>query len=180
MKLTGNYIHTELTGIPDFGVPYYRPSTATTAGGPFPDFGVNRNNFYGFVNRDFYRTGQDIGTINAEVQITPDLLVTNKLRDSRSTQNYVGTLPESAGPHQCQSAVRPRRSVANPQSRFQITDVLANQTEATYKFNDGLGFKHTALAGVELDRETSSIDTYHRACLRNHDRPDSVSPAPDR
>jgi len=57
-------------------VPYYRPSTATTAGGPFPDFGVNRNNFYGFVNRDFFRTGQDIGTINAEVQITPDLIVT--------------------------------------------------------------------------------------------------------
>jgi len=35
---------------------------------------------------------------------------------------------------------------ANPQSRLQITDVLANQTEAIYKFNDGLGFKHTALA----------------------------------
>ena len=27
VKVTGNYIHTELTGIPDFGVPYYRPST---------------------------------------------------------------------------------------------------------------------------------------------------------
>ena len=57
VKITGNYIHTELNGIPDFGVPYYRPSTASTAGGPFPDFGVNRNNFYGFVNRDFFRTG---------------------------------------------------------------------------------------------------------------------------
>ena len=158
VKITGNYIHTELTGIPDFGVPYYRPSTATTAGGPFPDFGVNRNNFYGFVNRDFFRTGQDIGTLNAEVQITPDLLVTNKFRDSRSTQNYIGTLPE-APCHQCQSAVCSTLS-ANPQSRYQVTDVLANQTEATYKFNDGLGFKHTALAGVELDRETSSIDTY--------------------
>jgi catecholate siderophore receptor len=29
LKITGNYIHTELTGYPDFGVPYYRPSTAT-------------------------------------------------------------------------------------------------------------------------------------------------------
>src|SRR5581483_2945808 len=77
IKISGNYIHTELTGIPDFGVPYYRPRTSSTSGGPFPDFGVNRNNFYGFVNRDFYRTGQDIGTINAEVQVTPDLLLTN-------------------------------------------------------------------------------------------------------
>jgi len=157
VKITGNYIHTELTGIPDFGVPYYRPSTATTAGGPFPDFGVARNNFYGFVNRDFFRTGQDIGTINAEVQITPDLLVTNKIRDSRSTQNYVGTLPESPVLLNPLSA---STLTANPQSRLQITDVLANQTEATYKFNDGLGFKHTALAGVEFDRETSSIDSY--------------------
>jgi catecholate siderophore receptor len=49
---------------------------------------------------------------------------------------------------------------ANPQSRFQVTDVIANQTEATYKFNDGLGFKHTALAGVEIDRETSSINSF--------------------
>jgi catecholate siderophore receptor len=157
VKITGNYIHTELTGIPDFGVPYYRPSTATTAGGPFPDFGVNRNNFYGFVNRDFYRTGQDIGTINAEVQITPDLVVSNKFRDSRSTQNYIGTLPESPVLTNPLSA---STLSANPQSRLQITDVLANQTEATYKFNDGVGFKHTLLAGVELDRERSSIDKY--------------------
>src|SRR6202035_4269520 len=80
VKLTAGYIHTELHGLPDFGVPYYRPSLATTAGGPFPDFGVNRNNFYGFVNRDFYRVGQDIGTINGEVQITPDLTLSDKVR----------------------------------------------------------------------------------------------------
>jgi catecholate siderophore receptor len=157
VKITGNYIHTELTGIPDFGVPYYRPSTSSTAGGPFPDFGVNRNNFYGFVNRDFFRTGQDIGTINAEVQITPDLTLSNKVRESRSTQNYVGTLPESPVLTNPLSA---STLTANPQSRLQITDVFANQTEATYKFDDGLGFKHTALAGVEIDRETSSIDSY--------------------
>ena len=157
VKITGNYIHTELHGIPDFGVPYYRPSTASTAGGPFPDFGVPRNNFYGFINRDFFRTGQDIGTLNAEVQITPDLLVTNKFRDSESTQNYIGTLPES--PVLANPLSAPTLT-ANPQSRLQITDVIANQTEATYKFTDGVGFKHTALAGVEFDRETSSIDKY--------------------
>ena len=157
VKITGNYIHTELTGIPDFGVPYYRPSTATTAGGPFTDFGVNRNNFYGFVNRDFYRTGQDIGTINAEVQITPDLMLSNKVRESRSTQNYIGTLPEApvlANPLSLSTLS------ANPQSRFQVTDVFANQTEATYKFNDGFGFRHTLLGGIEYDRERSSIDKY--------------------
>jgi catecholate siderophore receptor len=153
VKVQANYIHTELTGIPDFGVPYYRPNTASTAGGPFTDFGVNRNNFYGFVNRDFYRTGQDIGTINAEVQITPDLTISNKIRESHSTQNYIGTLPESP-------ALATGTLTANPQSRYQATDVFANQTEATYKFDDGVGFKHTLLAGIEYDNERSSIDSY--------------------
>jgi catecholate siderophore receptor len=159
IKITGNYIHTELTGIPDFGVPYYRPSTSTTAGGPFPDFGVNRNNFYGFVNRDFFRTGQDIGTINAEVQLTPDLLLTNKIRESHSTQNYIGTLPES--PTLAAGAPFTAYTLtANPQSRYQATDVFANQTEATYKFGDNAGFRHTLLGGIEYDNERSSIDSY--------------------
>src|SRR3954470_7536783 len=157
VKITGNYIHTELTGIPDFGVPYYRPSTSTTAGGPFPDFGANRNNFYGFVNRDFFRTGQDIGTINAEVQVTPDLLITNKIRESHSTQNYIGTLPEAP---MLANPLSASTLNANVQSRFQATDVFANQTEATYKFNDGVGFKHTVLGGVEYSNERSSIDNY--------------------
>jgi catecholate siderophore receptor len=157
IKVTANYIHTDLHGIPDFGVPYYRPSTASTAGGPFPEFGVNRNNFYGFVNRDFFKAGQDIGTINGEVQISPDLAVSNKFRLQRSFQNYIGTLPE--GPVINASNLAASTLSANPQSRYQVTDALANQTEATYKFDLG-GWKNTALGGVEISRERSSIDKY--------------------
>ena len=98
VKITADYIHTDLHGIPDFGVPYYRPSTGRrTAGGPFPDFGANRDNFYGFVNRDFFKVQQDIGTINTEVQVTPDLVLSNKIRDSRSVLNYIGTIAGIAG-----------------------------------------------------------------------------------
>src|ERR1700688_1099295 len=152
VKLYANYIHTNLHGLPDFGVPYYRPSTSSTAGGPFPYFGANRNNFYGFVNRDFYRVGQDIGTINGEVQITPDLTLSDKVRASHSLLNYIGTIPESP-------TLAAGTLTVNPQSRYQPTDVVANQTEATYKFTTG-DWHHTALAGVEISRETSSIDTY--------------------
>jgi catecholate siderophore receptor len=156
VKITANYIHTDLHGIPDFGVPYYRPSLATTAGGPFPDFGVNRDNFYGFVNRDFFKVQQDIATINTEVHVTPDLVITDKMRASHSLLNYIGTLAETPVLTNPLSA---STLTANPQSRYQPTNVLANQTEATYKF--GLeGWRHTALAGVELSSETSSIDKY--------------------
>ena len=165
IKVTTDYIHTDLHGIPDFGVPYYRPGAGTsssnqiftsTAGAPYPDVGVNRNNFYGFVYRDFFQVQQDIGTVNTEVKLTPDLTFNDKIRVSHSLNNYIGTLPESP------SAPIPLSAAtfsANPQSRYQTTDVLANQSELTYKFNTG-DFKHTLLGGVEISRETSSIDKY--------------------
>jgi len=156
VKLSASYIHTNLHGLPDFGVPYYRPSTSSTAGGPFPDFGANRNNFYGFVNRDFYKVKQDIGTINAEVNITPDLTLNNKTRIQRSVLDYIGTLPESPALANPLSA---STLSANPQSRYQTTNTFANQTEATYKF-DLAGWKHTALAGLEVSQELASIDKY--------------------
>ena len=66
VKVTANYIHTDLDALPDFGVPYYRPSPLH-AGAPVTEIGVPRSNFYGFVNRDFQKTKQDIGTLNARV-----------------------------------------------------------------------------------------------------------------
>jgi catecholate siderophore receptor len=159
VKVTADYIHTDIHGLPDFGVPYYRPGPTnaagqytTTAGGPFPDFGVNRNNLYGFVNRDFFSVQQDIGTLNTEVHITPDLVVSDKVRASHSLLNYIGTIPES--PNLAAGTL-----TANPVSRYQPTDVVDNQTEATYKFDTG-GWHHTAVAGVEISREISSIDSY--------------------
>ena len=166
VKVTANYIHTNLHGLPDFGVPYYRPGSPTagniytnTAGGPFPDFGASRNNFYGFVNRDFYSIKQDIGTANIEVTVTPDLVLSNKTRLQRSVLDYIGTLPDASATN------LPRRTsllwtlTANPQSRYQVTDVLANQSEAAFKFDTG-PWKHNAVAGVEASRERISFDKY--------------------
>jgi catecholate siderophore receptor len=162
VKVTADYVHTDIHGLPDFGVPYLRtgPTTTingtqyytTTAGGPAPDFGVNRNNFYGFVNRDFFEVHQDIATVNAEVKITPDLTFTEKVRGSESLLNYIGTIPESANPVA-------NTLTANTLSRYQPTDVVDSQSEFTYKFDTG-NWHHTAVAGVEVSRETSSIDSY--------------------
>jgi catecholate siderophore receptor len=157
VKLTANYIHTNLHGLPDFGVPYYRPSTASTAGGPFPDFGVSRNNFYGFSNRDYYSIKQDIGTANLEITVLPELSLSNKTRVQRSVLDYIGTLAEAptiTNPNPLLWTVN-----ANPQSRYQTTEVLANQSEAAFKFDTG-PWKHAAVAGVELSREHVSIDKY--------------------
>jgi len=165
VKITTDYIHTDLHGIPDFGVPYYRPGATgsssqqftSTAGGPFPLYGSNRDEFYGFVNRDFFHVQQDIGTFNTEIHVTPDLVVSEKIRDSQSLNNYIGTLAETAIPA---TPLSSSTFTANPQSRYQTTNVLASQSEATYKFDTG-AFKHTLTGGVEVSQETSSIDKYN-------------------
>ncbi len=165
IKVTADYVHTDVHGLPDFGVPYYRPGSTgvggqvftTTAGGPLPAFGGNSNAFYGYANRDFYSSQQDLATINTEVKITPDLTFSDKIRASRTLLNYIGTIPESpveTNPNPALWTV-----TANPQSRRQQTDVTANQSEVKYTF-DTFNWKHTAVAGTEISREISSIDSY--------------------
>jgi catecholate siderophore receptor len=154
--LSGNYIHTDLDAMPDFGVPYYRPSLAVV-GVPFTEFGVPRNTFYGFVNRDFQKTKQDIGTLNAEYKIAPDLTVSNKFRVERSLLNYIGTLPENpviTNPNPANWTVS-----ANPQSRFQVTNVIADQLDTVYKFDVG-PVRNTTVSGLEISNEHVSRDSY--------------------
>ncbi len=155
--ITANYIHVELKGLPDFGVPYFRPNVASTAGGPFTEFGVPRDTFYGFVNRDFQRVKQDIGTLNAEFNVTDNITLNNKFRIQRSILDYLGTLPE--GPVITNPNPRLWTVNANPQSRYQVTDVIANQTDATFKHYFG-PFKNTAVVGVEFSREDVNRNSY--------------------
>lgn len=145
IKVTANYVHTDLDGLPDFGVPYNtalrRPST---------DVNVPRETYYGFVNRDFQKARQDFGTVTGEFAITPDLTLTNRSRAAHSVLDYIGTLPSNP--------TATTVSLAS-QSRYQTTDVLANQTDLTYKFDTG-GVKHTMVGGAEISRESVMRDTY--------------------
>ncbi len=158
VKLNANYIHTNLHGLPDFGVPYYRPGSpiaqyTTTAGGPYPDFGVSRNNFYGFVNRDYYSIKQDIGTVGGEVTITPDLTLSNKTRVQRSVLDYIGTLPEAPVDNgQDRSASIRRAAIRSPRTSPTRPRRSTSSTSA--------GWKNTTTGGVEISREIASIDRY--------------------
>lgn len=152
VKVTANYSHTYLDALPDFGVPYYKQGN-----GPVTDFGVNRTTYYGFVNRDFQKTTQDLGTIAGEFKVSDSLTLSSRLRAERSVSNYIGTIPESP----ITTSPNPLNwtYTANPQSRYQVTDVLANQNDATFKFDTG-GFAHTFIAGAEFSDEKASIDKY--------------------
>ena len=47
----------------------------------------------------------------------------------------------------------------NPQSRYQVTNVLADQSYGTIKFDTG-PVRNTVVTGAEIARETVSLDTY--------------------
>ncbi|MGP9811452.1 TonB-dependent receptor [Rhodopseudomonas sp. NSM] len=145
VKITANYVHTDLDGLPDFGVPYN-----TTLRKPSTSVNVPRGTYYGFVNRDFQKAQQDFGTVIGEFAITPDLTLSNRSRAARSVLDYIGTLPSNPTATTVQLA---------SQSRYQVTNVLANQTDLTYKFDTG-PVKHTMVAGAEVSRESVMRDTY--------------------
>jgi catecholate siderophore receptor len=158
VKVTANYIHTDLNSIPDFGVPWDRknnqPSTETGL--------VNRNTFFGFANRDFQHARQDIGSLNTEVALTPDITFSNKMRFERAMLSYVGTIPEAprAGiPGYLADPAGYGLAQLNAVSRYQTTDVVANQTDLKFKFDTG-PIKHTTIVGAEISREKIGIDTY--------------------
>jgi catecholate siderophore receptor len=152
VKFTANYIHSDLNQLPDFGVPYNKPALA-----PVTDTGVARGTYYGFVNRDFQKTTQDIGTANLEIAINDDLTFSNKSRVQRSVLNYIGTLPEA--PNVSNANPLLWTYSANPQSRYQVTNVYANQSDFTWKVDTG-PIKHTVVFGAEISREKTDIDSY--------------------
>ena len=167
--VSANYIHSNLHGLPDFGVPYN-----TVAGAPVTSVGVPRETYYGFIDRDFQVATQDIGTIIADYRVNDALVFTNKFRDEHSILNYIGTLPEQGtGPTGCNSHggnfTNPNPAAwvvcLNPQSRFQVTDVVADEGLATIKFDTG-PVRNTLVTGANIAR-TSQHRHLQRADVGN-------------
>src|SRR5215213_4571296 len=154
IKITTNYVHTDLSGLPDFGVPYYKQGN-----GPVTEFGIPRQNWYGFVNRDFQTARQDFGTLTGEYKVTDNITLTSRTRAEHSMLAYIGTLPNT----NFAQTNNPDRTTwtftASPQSRNQWVDILANQEDATFKFDTG-SVKHTATVGLEVSNERIGIDRY--------------------
>ncbi len=152
IKITTNYVHTDLSGYPDFGVPYYKQGNV-----PVTSAGIPRQNWYGFLNRDFQTARQDFGTGTIEYKVNEAITLTSKVRGEHSLLNYIGTLPQN--PNTTSPNPLLWTTTASAQSRYQNVDVWANQNEATFKLDTG-GIKHTAVFGVEYSNENISIDRY--------------------
>ncbi len=167
LKVTANFLHTYLWGLPDFGVPYNN-----LLGAPVTSLGVPRDTYYGFVNRDFTVAQQDLATQNIEYHLGDAVTLNNKVREERSVLNYIGTIPEQAvAPKGCggvpgaysnlSGPISTWTTCLNPQSRNQVTDVLADEFTATTKFFSG-PVEHTVVTGALISREEVNLNSLYR------------------
>lgn len=151
-KATLDYYHVYFDQMPDWGVPFDARTRR-----PFTESGLNRNNFYGVTARDFQKNFQHLVTQGLEWTIDPNFVVTNKARFGYTVTDYVASKPGAPN----LSNVNPLlwTVAATPASRYQVNRTLANQTEATAKFDLG-PFRHTLVTGFEAQREDISQDGY--------------------
>ena len=161
-RLTTNYSHTYMWGLPDFGVPTNQVTREpVTEGGLVP-----RNTYYGAVNRDFTESSQDMGTLDAQWKVSDHVTLENKFRASHSLLNYIGTIPEN--PSCTNPNTAPYCSMLNffsgyvqlnAQSRYEPVNVINDQPQATFQFDTG-AIRHTAIVGGEFSNERISIQGY--------------------
>ncbi len=161
-KVTANYSHSYLWGIPDFGVPTDQVTREPVTSS---DLGIPRDTFYGAVNRDFTKSTQDIGTLDAEWKVNDHVTIENKFRASHSLLNYIGTIPENptdsgaTAPYSSTLTFFSGYVQLNAQSRYEPVSVINDQPEMVFKFDTG-EIRHTAILGGEFSNERISIQGY--------------------
>ena len=167
VKLYATYIHTDLHGLPDFGVPYYRPGS-TGAGKHLHHHG--RWSVPGFRRQpqQFLRLRQSrllqhqAGHRNAQwrgLRSRPISTLSNKTRVSALGARLHRHAAGSAGRYESQPASLWTLS-ANPQSRYQVTRCARQPDRGDLQVQHRPDWKNTALVGVEVSREIASIDKY--------------------
>lgn len=156
-RLTLDYYHLNTYDLPDSGIPLDGPYTT----GPFAGTGtgkpahVDRNNFYGFADRDFRKTKADIGTVRFEHDFADSFTIRNTTRYGVTSNNYIWSNPDDS------SGNLPFGYVyRSAKSRIADTRTGVNQTDLTGEFNTG-SIKHNFATGVEFALEKSNVDQYN-------------------
>ena len=87
-----DYYYYRTDDMPDYSIPYGRNVDNTAPEGP--PVAVDRDNFYGLVDRDFQETGADIGTVVFAHDFSDALTLTNTTRYGESSNDYIVTNPD--------------------------------------------------------------------------------------
>ncbi len=153
--LTLSYFHQDENNIPDYGIPFL-------FGKPAP---VPRDAYYGLVNDDRTITHVDIGTAHLTHDFGGGLAFQDTARYGNYWFDFLITAPHYGGgagepplpvpgqPLDTILVLRDRPSVQG------VETTAMNESDLTYKFTTG-SVAHTLVTGVEIDRETDSLNRF--------------------
>lgn len=135
----------ETDDIPDYSIPYARNATNTAPQGE--PVAVDRESFYGLVNRDFQQTGADVRTLHVAHDLEGGITFSNALRYGRTTNDYIVTNPDDGRGNVPNGFV-----LRNPKSRNSATTTYANVTDFSGEKATGR-IVHSFAFGLEVSRE---------------------------
>ncbi|MGJ9420025.1 TonB-dependent receptor [Massilia sp. CMS3.1] len=153
-----SYYHMESSEIPDTGIPFNNPFTTgpnVARNGNGTPIKVDRETFYGLVNRDFRDTDTDIGTIDLRHEFGNNLVLRNVTRYGKSKNDFVWTQPDDSKGNAVLYDTVWRRA----NTRVTDTETMANATSLSGKLTTGT-IKHSYNVGVEISRESTERSAY--------------------
>jgi catecholate siderophore receptor len=147
-----DYYHLETDDMPDYGIPL----TSTPGRSKYivdKPASVDKSNFYGLTGRDYRKSTNDSGTFRIEHDLNDSMTLSNSLRMSRSTLDYIVTNPDDSRGNVANGSVS-----RSAKSRNSTSSGFVNQTDLTSKFDTG-SISHSLVTGLEFSYQ----DTHNRA-----------------
>ena len=149
-RATLSYYYLKSDDTPDSGVPYWTDGKA--AGKPLD---VKQGIYYGWLDRDFQKQENQIGTIKLEHDLADNLTISNTAVYSNSKNDYLWTQPDDSKGNIATDKVWRRVN-----SRITDTNTFTDQLALTGKFNTG-SIKHSFNAGAEYSDQESDKGSYN-------------------
>jgi catecholate siderophore receptor len=154
-----DYYYYRTDDLPDYSIPYGRNADNSAPEGPPVD--VDRENFYGLLNRDFQETGADIGTVVFEHDFNDVVTLSNTSRYGKSFNDYIVTNPDDGRANVPNGFV-----LRNTKSRNSETTTKANATIVNFSFDTG-DVGHNMAFGAEFSSEEMYNRNYAVEILNN-------------
>jgi catecholate siderophore receptor len=143
-------VHLEQDNVPDYGHPWV-PGTSNALPESRDDRApVDRENYYGLLDRDYEDTQTDMATAIVNLPIGANWSLRNLTRWGEAARDSIITAPRFLS----DNATELRRTA---KLRDSEDTILANVTDFTGRFGDG-DVRHTVVAGVEFATEKSTND----------------------
>lgn len=99
-RATLSYYYLHTNDIPDSGIPYNNPFSATSANAKLNGNGepidVAQGTYYGWKDRDYQKQDNHIGTLNLQHDFKNGFTLTNIANYAQSDNNYVWTQPDDS------------------------------------------------------------------------------------